>query len=322
MKRTKQRKTSPYALRRSKITIEDFYTKPQVVDNILKTYIVPCMKKLGTTHFVDTSAGNGYLLCKLKEYIPHVHTIGYDLYPPSKKYHPVKKEDFLKVRSLDKGKIEKSYMIGFNPPFGINGMLAKKFIEHAVELYSPKCVIMILPFICTLKKYKGLKLLKSFRLEEESFYRPQTKETFSHPTFLCIFQNQVCNGDTSKRTEGEQVWPANIEDMYQYVPETLPDKTILVRRIGANSGKCGWVKLNGCFQEYYMGVLTGETEKTVQIIPKTFITIRLQPRTSLQTIKQYILHMAEYKMKHSYKRTFSVNDVVSALTSYHTRICS
>lgn len=35
-------------------------------------------------------------------------------------------------------------MIGLNPPFGVNGVLASKFIEHAAS-FEPRVILLIAP---------------------------------------------------------------------------------------------------------------------------------------------------------------------------------
>jgi hypothetical protein len=36
-------------------------------------------------------------------------------------------------------------VIGLNPPFGKNGSLANKFVEHAARTFSPRIIVLIVP---------------------------------------------------------------------------------------------------------------------------------------------------------------------------------
>lgn len=306
------RRKSSFSQRRKSVKKEDYYTDPKLIDVIIKKYITPIVEKGLITHFVDNSAGNGYLLGKLLKKFPDLNLQGFDKFDASQDFFPVKKKDFLTLKKEESGKQHSTekYLVGFNPPYGINGMLARKFIEKSVELYDPECVIMILPFVCTEKKYKGLILYKHEILPEDSFFRPNGTK-FSYPTFLCVFKKANINDIKSIQTI--EYFPINVKDMYQYKVENVPEKTILIRRIGANSGRCGYVKLHGKYKEFKNGKFTNCNYENVDIIPKTFITILMEKRTSVELIGSYIQKLAKFKETCSYKRTFSIKDICNAL---------
>lgn len=174
-----------FARRRQTVEKEDYFTNRDLVDKILQTTILPLLKENNIDTFVDTSAGDGYTCKQISALAPNVNILAYEKNVPEKTEYELVETDFLQVSS--KGSVGRC-MVGFNPPYGVSGMLAKRFIEHATSLYDPLYIVMILPYISTTKKYKGLTLVSKEQLPDNSFYRPEDGRPFRYITFLCVFK--------------------------------------------------------------------------------------------------------------------------------------
>lgn len=109
---------------------DKFYTKHEVAFECLQT-----LKELfaNTDLIVEPSAGAG----AFSSQIPNV--IAFDLFPENPKVH---KKDWFKVTRDDIGR-GRLTVIG-NPPFGVRADLAKRFIQHAVDLQA-ETIAFILP---------------------------------------------------------------------------------------------------------------------------------------------------------------------------------
>ena len=148
---------------------DQFYTKKEVArecfDNFKKV-MVKLDIDLKDYHFIEPSAGCGcfyYLLQNGKK-------TGIDIDPKRK---DIIKSDYLNWKPKTN---EKSIVIG-NPPFGLRGNLALKFINHSYNFAD--VVAFILPQLfesdgkgSTMKRVKGYKLAYSKKLPRNSFYYP------------------------------------------------------------------------------------------------------------------------------------------------------
>ena len=112
---------------------EKYYTKPEVVNKCLEEF-----KKLNidktTDVVIEPSAGNGSFTTRLVEY----NSISYDIVPEGEN---IIEQDFLKLDLTARFQIP-LHFIG-NPPFGLRGQLALKFINHAATFCD--YVAFILP---------------------------------------------------------------------------------------------------------------------------------------------------------------------------------
>lgn len=127
--------------------------------------------------FIEPSAGNGSFLSIL----PY-NTIALDIEP---KHNKIIQKDFLSWKPID---ITKKYIIFGNPPFGLRGHLALKFINHSYEFADYVCFILPQLFESDGKgvprtRIKKYNLLYSGKVNDK-FYSPDNKEIKVN----CIFQ--------------------------------------------------------------------------------------------------------------------------------------
>ncbi len=127
--------------------------------------------------FIEPSAGNGVFLKNL----PSDRRIGLDIEP---KFSEIKKQDFLEWEPIEK----KKYVVIGNPPFGLRGQLALKFINHSSKFSDYVCFILPQLFESDgkgvpRKRVEGLNLIHSEKLDT-SFESPKSKLI----RVQCIFQ--------------------------------------------------------------------------------------------------------------------------------------
>ncbi len=148
---------------------DQFYTKPKVAQKCFVEF-KKVMDRLGISlnnyHFIEPSAGCGCFY----HILPEGRKTGIDIDPRVKE---IIKSDYLKWKPKQNGK---SIVIG-NPPFGLRGNLALKFINHSYDFAD--VVAFILPQLfesdgkgSTMKRVKGYKLAYSKKLPRNSFYYP------------------------------------------------------------------------------------------------------------------------------------------------------
>lgn len=127
--------------------------------------------------FIEPSAGNGVFL----KILPENKRVGFDIEP---KCEEIVKQDFLEWKPT----LNKKYIVFGNPPFGLRGQLALKFINHSSEFADYVCFILPQLFESDgkgvpRKRVKGLNLIHSEKLDT-SFESPEGKNI----NVECIFQ--------------------------------------------------------------------------------------------------------------------------------------
>lgn len=127
--------------------------------------------------FVEPSAGNGVFL----KLLPILSRIGLDIEP---KFDEILEQDFLDWQPSE----DKKYIVIGNPPFGLRGQLALKFINHASEFADYVCFILPQLFESDgkgvpRKRVIGLNLIYSEKLDSK-FELPDGKII----NVECIFQ--------------------------------------------------------------------------------------------------------------------------------------
>ena len=127
--------------------------------------------------FIEPSAGNGSFL----KILPIGKRIGLDIEP---NFNEIKKQDYLNWKPTD----SKKYVVIGNPPFGLRGQLALKFINHSSKFAD--YVSFILPQLfesdgkgVPRKRVVGLNLIHSEKIDTE-FKSPDGKNI----KVRCIFQ--------------------------------------------------------------------------------------------------------------------------------------
>ena len=131
--------------------------------------------------FIEPSAGDGSFL----KVLPENRRIGLDIEPRDVE---IKQGDYLKCRPDTTDFILNKFIVIGNPPFGLRGQLALKFINHSSEFADYVCFILPQLFQSDgkgvpRKRVKGLNLIHSETL----------KTTFKEPTgkeiqVECIYQ--------------------------------------------------------------------------------------------------------------------------------------
>lgn len=103
----------------------------------LEHYAKVIAKHVDTSHvFVDSSCGTGELSLLLSKY--DIKTLNYDIDISNSVTKEITQKDWLSIEFLE----VKDFVMGFNPPFGHKGKLAKQFIEHGIHLgASMICII-------------------------------------------------------------------------------------------------------------------------------------------------------------------------------------
>tara|TARA_B100000963_G_scaffold202727_1_gene176540 strand:+ start:42156 stop:43184 length:1029 start_codon:yes stop_codon:yes gene_type:complete len=117
---------------------EAFFTNSQFIDET----VIPVLKQLklkkslpSKLMFLDTSAGDNRLALKLKQNSIIDDYVGYDI---SFNGEMVFQKDWLREKS------QKEFnFIGFNPPYGFNSNLAKKFIEKSYNDNYEYCIWLV-----------------------------------------------------------------------------------------------------------------------------------------------------------------------------------
>jgi hypothetical protein len=120
--------------------------------------------------YIEPSAGDGSFLTVL----PPDFTIAMDIDP---KHPDVVKQDYLEWKPVDIGS---RYVVFGNPPFGLRGHQALKFINHSYEFAEYVCFILPQLFESDgkgvpRKRVKGFHLIYSEKIDT-NFYEPDKKE--------------------------------------------------------------------------------------------------------------------------------------------------
>ena len=159
---------------------DQFFT-PDTTAKYCYTKFIEVLKKYKDDYenytFIEPSAGNG---CFLK-ILPRDKRIGIDIEP---KFNEIVKQDYLDwIPSKNK-----KYVVIGNPPFGLRGQLALKFINHSSKFADYVCFILPQLFESDgkgvpRKRVVGLNLLHSEKLDTE-FESPDGKNI----KVQCIFQ--------------------------------------------------------------------------------------------------------------------------------------
>ena len=149
---------------------DNYFTKPEIAKyvyeksiQILKNFNI----KLNDYFFIDSSAGDGAFYDLFPE-----NKIGIDLDP--------KREVFVKSNYLNWTTNNKKNILISNPPFGLRGNLALRFINHST---FANIIVMILPPLFNSdgkgvprKRVKNHKLIYTENLPLNSYYLPSGKE--------------------------------------------------------------------------------------------------------------------------------------------------
>src|SRR6478609_2014426 len=334
MKSSRNRKNSikSYSIRRKSVNKEDYYTDRNVIEHIVENAIVPLINQENIKLFVDSSAGDAYLSTAIKSRLADVKVKNFDLNPKSDSFETITCCDFLKTKPKNTSRTVKT-MVGFNPPFGINGKLANDFILHSIKSWKADMMIFILPYIVSKNDYDGYDKITVKQLPRNSFIHPNGVD-FDYPAFLCIYKKRtdsIISAENKKIANLNSVagslvgkkprnLPSHVLTIKQYrnvIGGYKEDVVILVRRIGNNCGKHGFVYKNDIWKEYrFAQILSGTDKKRPpKLTEGAFLMIILKNSTTWTKINDIITKISNIREERKYKRTVSSDDIIDALNA-------
>jgi hypothetical protein len=181
---------------------DQFFTNKKMVNYCYNVFINIMGKyniDISSYNFIEPSAGDGSFLDILPNYI------AFDIEPRNEN---IVKQNYLSWSEFDP---LKKYIVFGNPPFGLRGNLALKFINHSS---FADFVCFILPPLFNSdgkgsprKRVKGFNLIHSEKLEDNIFINPDQKEIKINAIF--------------------QIWSKNIQNK-EYIIEKKPNDKIKI----------------------------------------------------------------------------------------------
>ena len=205
----------PTSAKLGKDDLDRFYTKPEVVDRLLKEVDVSKYDVI-----IEPSAGSGSWSNKL------VGCVAIDIAPA---HDNITQGDFLSDDiSFDHIKEDKKIIVIGNPPFGRQSKLAKRFINKSAEFADT--IAFILPRSFRKESvqrhiHKNFWLTKDIDLFEESAFIFEGKDYFAP----CVFQVWE-KREEERNTKVEKVDPVG----WDYTKREYCN--IVIRRVGGAAG--------------------------------------------------------------------------------------
>lgn len=170
---------------------DQFFTLPMIAKYCYKK-TVSIIKKMGMDIdeycFIEPSAG----CCSFYELLPSNKRIGIDIDPKGKMVNELIKSDYL----IFVPDLSKKYIVIGNPPFGLRGNLALRFINHS-SLFADFVAFILPPLFDStgkgvpMKRVEGYKLILSEKLPVDSFCYPNGEKV----SIATIFQIWSKYGD-------------------------------------------------------------------------------------------------------------------------------
>ncbi len=211
------------------VAVDRIFTK----ESILSSITAECQQYISKDiTFVDFSCGDNVFSSML-----FCDFVAYDVFPAKNAIQ----QDWFTVSELPS-----KVIIGLNPPFGYQGSLAKKFIEHSLQ-FKPEYFFLILPsmkwFPC------GYEEIFSMDLPEDSFYDPSNGKSLKEicTTFHIWKRSQV------QDLPREKIPRKHLPGIFvtrKWL--TLRYPRIILRRVGRNTTKqfyCSTDKKNTSYFE-------------------------------------------------------------------------
>lgn len=208
--------------------------------------VCPSLRASSRIQLVDFSAGDGRFVDCVRRHVAGDVTVHQcDIEPRDT---DVTREDWLSDEVCVRGDEAALRVVGFNPPFGRAGRLAFAFVERALERLRPDIMILVLPvrnwFL------RGYRTLHRAYLARDSFYVPDTRETFNASTEFVVYE----------RAQGEvrllDNWRIDVDtplSMRVRDTGTLERTTLLllVRKVGEYAGRQAYYLNRECNEVYY-----------------------------------------------------------------------
>ena len=173
-------RSKEFKLERNIIDLEQYFTSPLVMRTIIFPQLSKALQRVRRNDkgkqncgacFFDFSAGDGALGRLIKTHgDPVLQDAQYEAIDKKPLHPSVRAQDFFELR-MDDGKI--NCIVGFNPPYGRMGKLAKRFVNRAMN-YDPCMIILLLPVRPW--KFKGYRILYREILPPYSFFDPNKKD--------------------------------------------------------------------------------------------------------------------------------------------------
>lgn len=176
---------------------DQFFTPKEVVQTCWDIFLREVKINLQDYLFIEPSAGDGSFLTILP-----VGSIGLDIEPRST---GIQKQDFLRWKPVDPFK---KYIVFGNPPFGLRGHLALRFINHSYTFADYVCFILPQLFESDgkgspRKRVKGYNLIFSERISG-LFYNPEKQKIKINGVFQ-IWSKNSSNTNYIIKTHSEEM---------------------------------------------------------------------------------------------------------------------
>lgn len=220
---------------------DQFFTSKEVAEKCWKTFLKEVKIPIEEYQFIEPSAGDGSFMSILPK-----NTIGLDIEPRGKN---IQKQDYLSWYPTEyPTDNEKKYIVFGNPPFGLRGHLALRFINHSYEFADYVCFILPQLFVSDgkgspRKRVKGYNLIYS-ELLTAVYYSPEKNEVKVNGVF--------------------QIWSKYVKNRVYEIKEEKKDKmrvyslsdggTISSTRNKEMIGKCDIYLPSTCFGKENMKV--------------------------------------------------------------------
>jgi hypothetical protein len=201
-------------------TKDQFYTKKSIAELCIQR-IIEKIPHAADMQWIEPAAGSGAFLNLVP---PTTEKLGIDIEPKSP---GILKGDFL-LWTPPKIPAKQRLLFG-NPPFGRQGSIAKKFIQHSAEI-GASVIAFILP-----RSFVKPSMSSAFPLH----YHMVSSEELPDNSFVvnttpydvpCVFQIW------EKREEFRQVKAKVEPNSFKYVKAGVPFH-IAIRRVGVNAGR-------------------------------------------------------------------------------------
>jgi hypothetical protein len=231
MKRTASAKAQSAKKRQYGDGYDNFYTNEQVILNAVARIKQLCADNALTIKTaLDFSAGDGAFLRCMSSAIALDAGEQYDTEPRSPS---VTSKDWFDVapHHVD--------FVGFNPPFGYQSKLTKRFLAHAAE-FSPALICCVHLFMRKNIFPAGYKLVHQEDLAPESFYNPASHSALSVPGCKISYLLRDDSNQQAAITQSADAAPAlppGFTKIKRERPWNLFTQGLAVRRTGVNAGR-------------------------------------------------------------------------------------
>ena len=202
-----------------------FYTQRSVVQNCVRNILEVCAARdvqVGTV--VDFSAGDGYFA----SLFPDAETRSFDLQPRGE---DVEQRNWFDVEPWH------ADVVGFNPPFGYQANVVRRFLVHAAK-FAPEVIAVVHPFTRKSIFPDGYFVNSSRPLESDVFYNPDTERVVTVPNCRFTILLRARAGEGGEREKEKEQAVEGFTPVSRDRPWNEYFKHgIAVRRTGVNAGR-------------------------------------------------------------------------------------